>query len=194
MRSTSKGIAWVGPRHPGTFKQPKPTRCPAFPSHEQRLQSGFSQSKIFYFASGGTSQCQASAFATPGWYDAGSLNRRKNDSGQSREPIYPLSLPRRRTACPYFCSFVIKVSPCFTTSAYCLFLSSGRLVSMITLTRSIVHGIRSPAMNLARSLQISSADHMSEITLSVQHKPVKEVHRHAEIVRHAVHSDDPVAL
>ena len=68
---------------------------------------------------------------------------------------YALSLPRNRTACPYFCNFVIKLSPCLTTSAYCLFLSSGRFVSMIPLTRSIVQGIRSAAMNLARSLQQS---------------------------------------
>lgn len=62
------------------------------------------------------------------------------------------SLPRNRTVWPYFCSLVIKASPCLTTSAYCLFLSSGRLVSMIPLTRSIVHEMRSLAMNLARSL------------------------------------------
>lgn len=43
-------------------------------------------------------------------------------------------------------------SPCFSTSAYCLFLSSGLFVSMMPLTRSMVQGIRSAAMNLARSL------------------------------------------
>lgn len=80
------------------------------------------------------------------------------DNGTSQEDHhtnYPLSLPRNRTACPYFCNLVIKLSPCLTTSAYCLFLSSGRFVSMIPLTRSIVHGIRSAAMNLARSLHRS---------------------------------------
>ncbi len=64
----------------------------------------------------------------------------------------PLSLPLNRTACPYFCSFVINPSPCLTTSVYCLFLSSGRFVSMIPLTRSMVQGMRSAAMNFARSL------------------------------------------
>ena len=65
---------------------------------------------------------------------------------------HPLSLPLNRTACPYFCSFVISPSPCLTTSAYCLFLSSGLFVSIILLTRSMVQGMRSAAMNLARSL------------------------------------------
>ena len=65
---------------------------------------------------------------------------------------HPLSLPLNLTACPYFCSFVISPSPCLTTSAYCLFLSSGRFVSMILLTRSMVQGMRSAAMNFARSL------------------------------------------
>lgn len=41
------------------------------------------------------------------------------------------SLPLSLTAWPYFCSLVIKASPCFTTSAYCLFLSSGRVVSIV---------------------------------------------------------------
>lgn len=70
---------------------------------------------------------------------------------------YPRSLPLSRTACPYFCSFVISASPCLTTSVYCLFLSSGRLVSMMLLTRSIVQGMRSAAMKLARSLISRSA-------------------------------------
>ena len=65
---------------------------------------------------------------------------------------HPLSLPLNRTACPYFCSFVISPSPCLTTSAYCLFLSSGLFVSIILLTRSMVQGMRSAAMNFARSL------------------------------------------
>lgn len=65
---------------------------------------------------------------------------------------HPLSLPLNLTACPYFCSFVISPSPCLTTSAYCLFLSSGLLVSMILLTRSMVQGMRSAAMNFAKSL------------------------------------------
>ena len=65
----------------------------------------------------------------------------------------PLSLPLNRTACPYFCSFVINASPCLTTSLYCLFLSSGRFVSIIPLTRSMVQGMRSAAMNFARSLE-----------------------------------------
>lgn len=64
----------------------------------------------------------------------------------------PRSLPLNLTACPYFCSFVIRASPCFTTSVYCLFLSSGRLVSMMPLTRSMVHGMRSAAMKRAKSL------------------------------------------
>lgn len=68
-------------------------------------------------------------------------------------PSHPLSLPLSRTACPYFCSFVISPSPCLTTSAYCLFLSSGLFVSMILLTRSMVQGMRSAAMNFARSLR-----------------------------------------
>jgi hypothetical protein len=63
-----------------------------------------------------------------------------------------LSLPRNLTACPYFCSFVISWSPCLTTSVYCLFLSSGRFVSIMLLTRSMVQGIRSAAINFARSL------------------------------------------
>ena len=67
---------------------------------------------------------------------------------------HPLSLPLNLTACPYFCSFVISPSPCLTTSAYCLFLSSGLLVSIILLTRSMVQGMRSAAMNLARSLRM----------------------------------------
>ena len=67
--------------------------------------------------------------------------------------LHPLSLPLSLTACPYFCSFVIRASPCLTTSAYCLFLSSGLFVSMIPFTRSIMHGMRSAAMNLARSLR-----------------------------------------
>ena len=70
----------------------------------------------------------------------------------------PLSLPLNRTACPYFCSFVISPSPCFTTSAYCLFLSSGRFVSMILLTRSMVQGMRSAAMNFARSLRVRTME------------------------------------
>src|SRR5690625_1454837 len=69
-----------------------------------------------------------------------------------KKSFQPLSLPLSLTAWPYFCSLVISASPCLTTSAYCLFLSSGRLVSMIPLTRSMVHGIRSPAINLAKSL------------------------------------------
>jgi hypothetical protein len=69
-------------------------------------------------------------------------------------PYYALSLPRRRTAWPYFWSLVMSWSPCRTTSWYCLFLSSGRLVSMTPLpeTRSMVQGMRPAAMNLARSL------------------------------------------
>lgn len=67
---------------------------------------------------------------------------------------HPRSLPLSLTACPYFWSFVINWSPCFTTSAYCLFLSSGRFVSMMPLTRSIVQGIRFAAMNLAKSLSL----------------------------------------
>ena len=67
-------------------------------------------------------------------------------------PSHPLSLPLNLTACPYFCNLVMSPSPCLTTSAYCLFLSSGRFVSMILLTRSMVQGMRSAAMNLARSL------------------------------------------
>ncbi len=66
--------------------------------------------------------------------------------------VQTLSLPRNLTAWPYFCNLVIKPSPCLTTSVYCLFLSSGRFVSMILFTRSMVQGIRSAAMNLERSL------------------------------------------
>ena len=46
-------------------------------------------------------------------------------------------------------------SPWRTTSWYCLFLSSGRFVSMtpLPLTRSMVQGMRPAAMNLARSLE-----------------------------------------
>ena len=72
---------------------------------------------------------------------------------------HPLSLPRSLTACPYFCSLVMSASPCLTTSVYCLFLSSGRFVSMMPFTRSIVHGIRSAAINLARSLRHTSEDY-----------------------------------
>lgn len=68
---------------------------------------------------------------------------------------HPRSLPLSRTAWPYFCSLVINASPCLTTSVYCLFLSSGRLVSIMLLTRSMVQGMRSAAMNLARSLNSS---------------------------------------
>lgn len=67
----------------------------------------------------------------------------------------PLSLPLNLTAWPYFCSLVMSPSPCLTTSAYCLFLSSGRFVSMILLTRSMVQGMRSAAMNFARSLCVT---------------------------------------
>lgn len=68
--------------------------------------------------------------------------------------LYARSLPLNLTAWPYFWSLVISWSPCFTTSLYCLFLSSGLLVSMIPfpVTRSIVHGILSAAINFARSL------------------------------------------
>lgn len=48
---------------------------------------------------------------------------------------------------------MIRESPCLTTSEYCLFLSSGRLVSMIPFTRSIVHEMRLLEMNFAKSLQ-----------------------------------------
>lgn len=69
------------------------------------------------------------------------------------------SLPLNLTACPYFCSFVISWSPCLTMSWYCLFLSSGRFVSMTSLTRSIVQGTLFPAMNFARSLfEVSRTD------------------------------------
>lgn len=50
---------------------------------------------------------------------------------------------------------MINASPCFTTSEYCLFLSSGRLVSMMPLTRSMVQAMRLLEMNLARSLKES---------------------------------------
>lgn len=68
---------------------------------------------------------------------------------------YARSLPLKRTACPYFCSLVMSWSPWRTTSWYCLFLSSGRLVSMTPwpATRSMVQGMRPAAMNLARSLK-----------------------------------------
>ena len=83
----------------------------------------------------------------------GGMVRRRRQPQTLPTTTHPLSLPRSLTACPYFCSLVMSASPCLTTSAYCLFLSSGRFVSMMPFTRSIVHGIRSAAMNFARSLQ-----------------------------------------
>ena len=71
----------------------------------------------------------------------------------SNMAVYPRSLPRSLTTCPYFWSFVISWSPCFTTLLYCLFLSSARVVSITSLTRSIVHGTRPVAMKFARSLR-----------------------------------------
>ena len=118
---------------------------------------------------------------------------------------HPLSLPLSRTACPYFCSFVISPSPCLTTSAYCLFLSSGRFVSMILLTRSMVQGMRSAAMNFARSLRMrmmglamslemrgekSGLDRESLLWVGGEGRLrmgvlVEEINRNAKVVRHA---------
>jgi hypothetical protein len=74
--------------------------------------------------------------------------------------LYARSLPLNLTAWPYFWSLVISWSPCLTTSLYCLFLSSGLLVSMIPfpVTRSMVQGILSAAMNFARSLGLISKE------------------------------------
>lgn len=109
---------------------------------------------------------------------------------------YALSLPLNLTACPYFCSFVINASPCLTTSAYCLFLSSGRFVSMTPLTRSIVHGMRSAAMNLARSLQMPRTLVITlELALiQVEGLPIQKVNRHAKFIRHTLQPNDLVAL
>ena len=110
-------------------------------------------------------------------------------SNAIRAPVsYALSLPFNLTACPYFCSFVINASPCLTTSVYCLFLSSGRFVSMIPLTRSIVHGMRSAAMNLARSLQMPRTLVIAlELALiQVEGLPIQKVNRHAKFIRHTL--------
>lgn len=116
--------------------------------------------------------------------------------------LYALSLPRSLTAWPYFCNLVISWSPWRTTSWYCLFLSSGRFVSMTPLpdTRSMVHGMRPPATNLARSLGAMSAiralrTNASKREVEVRgNEPVQKVHRDAKLVGHALQADDSVAL
>lgn len=105
----------------------------------------------------------------------------------------PLSLPRSLTAWPYFCNFVISASPCFTTSVYCRFLSSGRLVSMMEFTRSMVHGIRSAAMNLARSLR-EICQYWPWRAGEGRHLPVEEVDRDPKVLGHTPKSHHTVGL
>lgn len=87
-------------------------------------------------------------------------------------PAYARSLPRNRTAWPYFCSLVMSWSPWRTTSWYCLFLSSGRFVSMMPLpaTRSMVQGMRPAAMNLARSLQAKQVSKFRRVCIRNQQR------------------------
>lgn len=111
-------------------------------------------------------------------------------------PLHALSLPRNLTACPYFCSFVINWSPCLTTSWYCLFLSSGLLVSItpLPLTRSIVQGIRPAAMNRARSLVTCQYTKLWRKGWIASFLPIKEVYRDAKVVGHALQANHTVAL
>ena len=96
---------------------------------------------------------------------------------------------------------MISWSPWRTTSWYCLFLSSGRFVSMTPLpeTRSIVQGIRPAAMNLARSLR--SGKEKGQFLCDTVcldeggfNLPVEEVDSDTKVVSHAVEADDAVAL
>ncbi len=106
--------------------------------------------------------------------------------------VHPRSLPLSRTTCPYFCSLVISASPCLTTSVYCLFLSSGRLVSMMLLTRSMVQGMRSAAINLARSL--NSSQRLPFRVGQGGQIPIEEVNRYSKGFGHAFQPYNPIAL
>jgi len=98
---------------------------------------------------------------------------------------YALSLPLRRTACPNFCSLVSSWSPCFTTSLYCRFLSSGRLVSMVPFTRSIVQFSFFDGMNFDKSLRFLIS--MSDVERCKREGvPVQPFHGYAKLVSHVL--------
>jgi hypothetical protein len=60
---------------------------------------------------------------------------------------------------------------------------------MMPLTRSMVHGMRSAAMNLARSLFFVS---LPSLTQDLRNSLVEEVDGDAEVIRHALQTYDTV--